>query len=385
VAGELAHGAFEHGFEDYGADILRRVLELARSQDDYLPCSFKGFLPPEPERTFTPVDLSGAANVDIRCDAEGRGWTAEPENDLRNLPTGRQTFCGVPCDVMDPARNDGRACVALSVQGGPYAESATVGLDGARAGSLYFLHAASQTGEVAGRYTVRYADGGRESVYLRMGKEITGWWEPRSTRLARLAWHGPNPVFENVGAVLYGWQNPRPDRPIEAVEMHAPQTGGILLVLGLTLSDAGVWFEPSRVSYGIPDNWGAAAVVYALIEGLAGVVDRGVAFDTAGVAPRWAAVGQEAVAVSVTYPESGGYVAYRYGHEAARGRIRLDLAGSGERFVCHVLLPEGAGGATSVTCDGEEVAFENAQVEGSGYADFELTGVAAREVTVRYA
>ena len=29
VAGELAHGAFEHGFEDYGVDILRRVAALA--------------------------------------------------------------------------------------------------------------------------------------------------------------------------------------------------------------------------------------------------------------------------------------------------------------------------------------------------------------------
>jgi hypothetical protein len=383
-AGELARGAFEHGFEAYGADILERLLGLARDQDGYLPCSFRGFLPPEPERSFTPLDLSGVANVDFRCDSEGDGWTGEPGNDLRSVPVGRQTFCGVPFDVLDPAANERRGCLALSRRGAPYAESARLALDGAGAGSLYFLHAASNTGQVAGEYTVHYTDGGREDLYLRMGREVTGWWQPHDTGPARLAWHGANPAFSNVGLVVYGWQNPHRDRPIAAVEMRAPKTGGTLLVAAVTLSDAGVWFEPSRVSYGIPDNWGAAAVVYGLIEGLAGVVDQGVAFDVAGVAPRWPAAGQDRVAVSVSYPASGGYVAYRYRHDEAEREIRLELAGSGGRFACHVLLPEGAERATSVTCDGAEVPFENAQVEGSRYADFVLEDLPAREVAVRY-
>jgi len=385
AAGELAHGAFEHGFEDYGVDILRRVLELARSQDGYLPCTWKGFLPEPPKRSFTPLDLRSQANVDFHGETPGRGWTMEsPDNDLRNMPTGRQTFCGVPFDVIDPAQNDRRACVALSRAGEPFVESAVLDVGGQAAGSIYFLHAASRTGDVAGDYTVRYTDGTCQSVYLRMEQEITGWWMPHDTPLARLAWWGPNGAFTNVGVVAYGWQNPRPDRPIAAIEMNAPKQSGILLVLAVTLSSGPVYFEPSPISYGIPDNWGAAAVLYALIEGLAGVVDRGLCFDVAQLSPRWPAAGAESASVTVKYPESAGYAAYRYRHDGAARRIELVVTGSGELFQCHVLLPAGATGARRVTCGGQTVPFRNGRTEGSGYVDFELRPKGAARVTIAY-
>ncbi len=385
VAGELAHGAFEHGFEGYGADILRRVLELARSQDGYLPCTFKGLQKEPPQPEFTTLDLRDAATVDFHGETPGRGWTMEsPDNDLRNIPVGRQVFCGIPFDVIDPARNDRRACAALSVSGGPFAERAVVETAGATARSIYFLHAASNTGEVAGEYAIHYADGTSEALYLRMGKEITGWWTPDDTRLARLAWWGENAAFENVGVVAFGWNNPHPDRPIASIQMSAPASGGILLVLAVTLSSAEVYFGPSALSYGIPDNWGAAAVVYALVEGLAGVVDRGVAFDATGVAPRWTAAGRDEVDVAIKYAESAGYAAYRYRHEPDRKRLTLDLTGSGERFVCHVLLPEGARAATGVTCNGSAIPFDSVQVGGSRYADFELKACGTCRLGIGY-
>ena len=385
VAGELAHGAFQHGYEAYAADILKRVLGLARRHAGYLHCSFKGFRREPPTRTFRTLDLRAVANVDFHGETPGRGWTMErPENDLRNMPVGRQTFCGVPFDVIDPAHNDRRACLALSRRGEPFVERALVDADGARAGSVYFLHASSQTGAVAGEYVVRYTDGTTEAVYLRNGNEITGWWMPEDTRQARLAWWGPNAAFNNVGLVAYGWNNPHPDKPIEAIELNASRERGVLLVAAVTLSDAEVWFEPSDVSFGIPDNWGAAAVVYALVEGLAGVVDRGVAFGTAAVEPRWPAAGADEAAVTIVYAESRGYVAYRYSHEPAQRTIRLELTGSGEAFPCHVLLPAGAQAAALVTCNGEQVEFATARVEGSSYADFELRGPGPFTVTVIY-
>jgi len=385
VAGELAHGAFEHGFEDYGADILLRMLKLARSQDGYLPCTFKGFQKERPQPEFTTLDLRDAATVDFHGETPGRGWTMEsPDNDLRNMPVGRQVFCGIPFDVIDPAENDGRACAALSTDGEPFAERAVVEAGDATARSVYFLHAVSNTGEVAGEYAIRYADGTSETRYLRMGKEITGWWQPGDTPLARLAWWGENAAFENVGVVAFGWDNPHPEKPIASIEMRAPRSGGILLVLAVTLSSAEVYFGPSPLSYGIPDNWGAAAVAYALVEGLAGVVDRCVAFDTAGIAPRWTAAGRDEADVAIKYPESGGYAAYRYRHAPERKKLTLDLTGSGERFVCHVLLPEGARAATSVSCNGATVAFDNVRVEGSRYADFDLKPCGPCRIAIGY-
>src|SRR5690606_5166313 len=41
---------------------------------------------------------------------------------------------------------------------------------------------------------------------------------------------------------------------------------------------------------GIPDAWGQAAVVNALVCGLAGVVDRDRRFDRVALSPRWAAM-----------------------------------------------------------------------------------------------
>jgi hypothetical protein len=325
------------------------------------------------------------ANADLHGDQGGPCWSGEQENDLRNLPVGHQEFCQVPFDVIDPVVNERRGALALSCERAELDEQVAVPLDGATAGSIYFLHAASNTGEVAGEYVIRYVDGGSETVYLRMGKEICGWWEPHDTALARLAWWGPNPAFSNVGVVAYGWDNPHPDRQIEGIELREPRTGGTLLVVAMTLSDAPVWFERPITSYGIPDNWGAAAVVYALIEGLAGVVDRGVAYDEALVAPRWPAADRRAAAVAVAYAESGGYVAYRYRHDPEQKRIELELAGSGDRLHCHVLLPQGTERAEAVTCDGGAVPFEDVRVEGSAYADFALDGGPARRVAVTYA
>jgi hypothetical protein len=63
VAGELARGAFEHGYERYGVDILERLLALAEETDGYLHCTYRGAMPSPPSRHFDPIDLRGRANV----------------------------------------------------------------------------------------------------------------------------------------------------------------------------------------------------------------------------------------------------------------------------------------------------------------------------------
>ena len=117
VGGELAHGAFEHGFETYGADILGRVLDLAKSSGDQIWFAYTGAYSPVPEPRFTPVDLSPLANMDLAGQgAPGvpRWMAAEPDDHLGHLPTGRQTFAGVPFVVADPAVNGRRGAIAVS-------------------------------------------------------------------------------------------------------------------------------------------------------------------------------------------------------------------------------------------------------------------------------
>ncbi len=84
------------------------------------------------------------------------------------------------------------------------------------------------------------------------------------------------------------------------------------MIMGVTLSDAPVFYQPPAISFGIPDNWGSAANVYALIEGLAGIRDAGVAYSRVILSPRWTAAGVKKVKATAKYEASGGYTAYQY-------------------------------------------------------------------------
>jgi hypothetical protein len=114
------------------------------------------------------------------------------------------------------------------------------------------------------------------------------------------------------------------------------------------------------------DGWGSSAMAWALVEGLAGVVDRGRAFDTIRLSPRWEAAGVADAEVTVGYAASGASVAYRY--ERGPRHITFDVETAGAQVEWHVLLPAGHRPAQA-RCDGREVAVHAVQVESSPYAD----------------
>ncbi len=390
VAGELAHGAFEHGFEQYGADILNRVRGWGEKHDGYLDCTYRGAMPDPPERSFTVLDLQEAANVDFGGEsAEGvPGWCQDPipGNDMAGIPTGRQVWQDIPFDVIDPAGNGRRACIGLSARE-DYLDECSVPVGG-KAASIYFLHTLSGGG-LAGWITLRYEGGEHHTQYVTSGREIGPWYMPRDPRGGRrdkpgckVAWWGPNGYFPNVGVFAYGLDNPHPDRAIERIEFHAAESRSIWFLLGVTLCDAPVFFMPGDVSFGIPDNWGAAAVVYALIEGLAGMVDTGRAYDRALLAPRWVAAGVREVAATARYEASGGYLRYTYSLDEPGNSLSLRVAGNADATRLELLLPVGKEPAT-VALDGEEVQFELKTVESSRYLCLDLAGIGAHTVEVK--
>jgi hypothetical protein len=322
---------------------------------------------------------------------------AMPDDHLGNLPTGRQTFAGVPFLVADPAANGRRGAVAVSRRAG-FPGRVSIPL-GRKAGSLYLLHSVGNAGnlEVAGAIRFVYEDGSEATQYAVQDRNVSGWWypaleaswpggygSPRLPPLVRLAWRGRSDVCPNVGIYWYGLDNPHPERTVRSIDLVAAEDGAIYAVAGLTLADRPLHQPPPAVSFGGPDNWAAGAIVYALVEGLAGVVDRDTAYRVAGVAPRFSAAGTDAAKVVVHYPASDGYVAYDYRHDPAKREIALTLAGSGETAECHVLLPAGVGAATAVTEGGRPLAFATSRMEASAYADFTLPLAGARDVVVRY-
>jgi hypothetical protein len=322
---------------------------------------------------------------------------AEPDDHLGRLPTGPQTFAGVPFVVADPATNGRRGAIAVSRRPG-FPERVEVPV-GAKTGSIYVLHSVGNAGNqrVAGAITFQYEDGTDATQYVVQDRNVSGWWypsldgswpggygQPRQPPLVELAWRGRSDVCPNVGLYWYGLDNPHPDRRVRSVAFGSTLDGAIYAVAGLTLADQPLHRKPPAVSFGGPDNWAAGAVVYGLVEGLAGVVDRDIAYRVAGVAPRWLAAGTNDAKVVVHYPASDGYVAYDYRHDPSAREIALTLTGSGERAECHVLLPAGVAAATAVSDGAGPIAFTASRVESSTYADFGLTLPAPRAVRIRY-
>lgn len=394
-AGELARAAFEHGLEDYGADILRRLWQLSERDGGYLAEAYtrrpetEGDQVPPPPCHFTPLDLRAAANVGLRHGAVPGvvAWTDEGENDLRGLPVGDQTFHHIRFQIIDPATNGGRSVIALGGARPFGAMVAEIPAGGVCARSVYFLHATGFSRDgVAAIYEIVYTDGSAERKYIRPGVEIGHWWNVAplqrlkgesaagtqhvSINLARVAWQGPNPVYGNVGVYMFGWNNPHPERPIAAIRLIGERER-LVMVAGISLSDAPVAFERSIRSFGLPETWAQAAVYHALAEGLAGIVDTGRAFSEAMISPRWSVTEARRARAALYYPASDGYCAYRWELDETRQRLGIEVSVSGHRAAVRALLPRGAV-PKECRVDGRRIPFTVERMEQSVYACFDV-------------
>lgn len=117
------------------------------------------------------------------------------------------------------------------------------------------------------------------------------------------------------------------------------------------------------------DGWGSSAMAWALLEGLAGVVDTGRAFDAVRLSPRWAAAEVDEADVSVGYAASAASVRYAYRRDG--DRIGLDVAGAPASVTLHLLLPPGTV-PLEVTVDGTAAPFNVVAIARSTYVDADV-------------
>lgn len=391
VAGELARAAFEHGLEDYGSDILRRLWDLSERDGGHLHQTYRRLPDPPPSpppAKFSAVNLRGGVNRGLCNGAEPgvEAWMGEGDNDLRGLPIGARAFQGIRFNVIDPSKNEGKAVLRIDADpSGGATPSVEVPVSARTGKSIYFLHVQGRgtaSGTPIARYTVVYADGTECPIYIRNGSEIGHWWGVSDAdgfvnrATTRVAWRGANPTWANVGMHVYGWTNPKPEVPVTALRFEALQastTYGCVLIAGVSFSDQPVLYEPRIRSFGLPDCWSQAAVYHALAEGLGGIEDQGRAFDRIRISPRWTSTEARQAHVVMHYPASNAYAAYRYRLDEKGRRITLDLAGAFCSAEMHVLLPRSARKVLSVTVDGQACSFKTVKIERSRYADFTLT------------
>lgn len=382
VAGELAHGAFEHGFETYGVDILNRLTKLAAETDDYLHCTYRGAMPDAPQRNFTPLALDKVANVNYpgkEATYNGQWIGHSADNAAETV----REFEGIPFRLLNPDAHP-QTCIEVNDTAGHRAR-ATVPVR-SKPKSVYVLHTMTP-GKFAGTVYLHYADGTAHADYITDNK-IGHWWRLSNERYTplvngcRKAWRSNNDRY--VAFYVYGFDNPFPDKTLDRIEFVGAKQPQRWQVLAVTLSDHPVFFMPDKISHGIPDNWGAAAVVYALVEGLAGIKDTGVAFDKALLSPRWEAAGVAEVAVTAKYEASGGYLSYRYGVSPDRKRLELTFTGSGPHTQVEVLLPADKGLAGASLND-KVVRPTVKKVENSTYAVLPVDGLGTHRLVLELA
>lgn len=133
-----------------------------------------------------------------------------------------------------------------------------------------------------------------------------------------------------------------------------------------------LWYRPdgshwSGGSFLATDGWGSAAMLYALMEGLAGIEDTSKLFETVRVSPRWAAAGERYAEVTAAYETSGAYFTYTF--EQTDTSISIKTEGTGKSADFHILLPKGAQ-PQSITVDNQNVPFNIVKIEDSVYVDF---------------
>lgn len=391
VAGELARGAFENGYEKYGADILERLYELGKKYNNKIYFAYTGaFPPPPPAPTFTTVDLTQAANMDswVTPNAASMTWmNAKREgDDLRNLPVGNQTFKGISFHVIDPAKNNRKSVLAVSRRAG-FSSEKEIDIN-KKAGAVYLLHTSSKPSSegVVGAVTFQYADGTRKTNYMIMEKHLTYWWFSQlATEHSGIAWYGDNSVSKGVGVSWCAIDNPRPDKVISKIILQAAHDETIYTVFGMSYSDQKHHIPVKGPSFGGPDNWAAATAMAAFMEGLVGVKDapNSQAYTAPIVAPRWVETSTTDLSAVVRYAASKGYVAYRFQHDKAKRKIFLTVTSGGKSMHGHVLMPVGQKPKT-VLINGEEVPFTSTSIESSWYADFTLDTRKPKTVEITY-
>jgi hypothetical protein len=116
-------------------------------------------------------------------------------------------------------------------------------------------------------------------------------------------------------------------------------------------------------------------MLWALIEGLAGVQDLAACYRHVRLAPRWPAAGLAQAEVQVGYPASGARFGYRWCSAGDEIELAID-APQTERIDVHLLMPRGCR-PCRVTREGparggRPLDFTTSAVGGSLYADFRI-------------
>ena len=182
---------------------------------------------------YATIDLAPYVNRYLKDDKAHNiiGFANQGESDLRELPTGLQTFAGVPFQIASPK---GAVVLYSKSADNTALPKAVKGIRIARhADALFFLHTCPFSGTgLMFKYVIHYEDGTSEVLPIYVDKQVYDWWdEPREVYdnmpryNAFIAWTGSNPMVRAIkrwGIMLPGWEwaNPHPEKVITDIDFQ---------------------------------------------------------------------------------------------------------------------------------------------------------------------
>jgi hypothetical protein len=177
-----------------------------------------------------PAAVHGNAFLDARRGE--RAWFGVPRGvDLQWLPRGQQDLADITRHVIDYAT-------------APTPDTIILGGEAARWNPVHARNLEDRgTGIRVGRKAdvLNYADGQQREIPVVLEQQIGHWVQDQPAALpdARIAGRQPLPALDGRYAVLYAMQaaNPRPDVPIETIDLLRIGQRVVPAVLGITLGE----------------------------------------------------------------------------------------------------------------------------------------------------
>lgn len=244
---------------------------------------------------FHPIDLGTFVNrsrTDTKAN-DGRGWIDLGSGyDLSKLSAGTISAQGVPFEILEESKHDGRSVIML--RGEQKLTDLPDQTDnipiGRKADAICFLHTAayvdSPRGTSAWEYEVHY-EGYGKMIY---GSDVTEFIStaPVKVELDVDDWHSDDPAIDpawsaggganSTAANLYllRWSNPRPDVPIESFMVRSKRAAEVPILLAATVAVKPQYvFEPGQLEPGrgdFPEGW---SVGKSWMKGGANVMSEG--------------------------------------------------------------------------------------------------------------
>ena len=171
------------------------------------------------------------------------------ENNLANLPSGRQFFSGVPFEVGGVLQLSGKKIKEWGRNEFPE------GVDGIPVGrnfsELHLLHGAGgvydSEGVTIATIVLHYADGSTKQLEIKNGVDVRDWWgklaQPVTGTNSALAWTGSNPAFQKYGGDAAGgiriytstFTNPQPSIRVTSLDYRSTMENSSPFLIAATV------------------------------------------------------------------------------------------------------------------------------------------------------